>query len=343
MQFQRFMEEARILKVQRQPVEHMQPTLRNAFVGLRAFELAPGFHRRPIDGNFLFVFLIKRLKKVQVRQQVKKPLPRSSLLQLPGQLVQLAHRKIFHTGEVLHHAQVGLLALLGVLQVALFHRLADKVVEEVQQPAAVEEGILQRQGQRRPNALRQGQTFRAEHIQQLRLGKPAPGCPDQGERFPHQARTFGFKVLFAALQHQVKQGRDGLRAQAAIDALIQPFVAAELAQLIQQQAQTQRVGGLGVGCHALHPFGAQRFGVLFEKRARQVLALLKLKRLHRERGPAPLNNSIQGRAGQGGEHQAHTLRQRVGQPEQLACALAIFQLVQCVQHQGEPAFLGCHV
>ena len=117
-------------------------------------------------------------------------------------------------------------------------------------------------------------------------------------------------------------------------------MAAELAQLIQQQTQAQGVGGLRVGDDFFHQRIAKLLGITRKEFTRQLSAFLRAERLDSEGRPLPFLGGLQRGAGQAGDKHVHVLRQFIGQPVQLTRAQAFLQLVERVQHEGEAA-LGC--
>ncbi len=118
-------------------------------------------------------------------------------------------------------------------------------------------------------------------------------------------------------------------------------MAAELAQLIQQQTQAQGVGGLRVGDDFFNELAAEILGVTVqEEGAYQLAAFFQAERLDSKGRPVPFQGSLQRGAGQAGKQQARVFRQFGGQPAQLAGSQAFLQLVERVQNEDVLA-LGC--
>ena len=284
----------------------------------------------------------RRLEKRKIDQEVKQPLPRPALRQLPGELVDLASAHAAGL-EVVGQTQVDLLPRVLAQNVAPAHRLAKVVVEETDQAGAHDQRLLRGQEQRRPHRTWQRLAARAQQFQEFRLRQAPPGSPERGHRLAHQARSITLVVGFPTLQDPTVQVRQGLGGKVVVNPLVELFVGPKHSQFIQQCPQVERIGRLRGRCDPLDPILGKFLSELGQVVGDQLSPLVRFQRPHGKRGPSPLLKFSPGPAWQCREDHADVGRYHRREPHQVGGTVAVLQLIQGVQHQDHSPLSRRHV
>jgi hypothetical protein len=201
-------------------------------VGVHQAQSGAGLYLAPVAQHLAAAAVPGGGEEGRLGQQAGQARPDLRPRQLPGQFFQLP---VVHipAGEVSGQAEMGGVGWLLVGQIAALDAGGDVLVEEAQQPRAIDQRGLERQPQRRPVGVRQRPAWCAQQVEQLGLGQPAARGPQAGHGVADQSRSVAFVILLAALEDALVQPGDVAGRQLVVDPFVELLVDPEDTQLFQ--------------------------------------------------------------------------------------------------------------